>query len=155
MTPHSILKRHKTFVTKEREAEVGMSKDAPMKIDEDEESLQVLREPSDDDDIVKMEKIPAFDDTAHRTGASADSPAAVSDASGEAVDPKSPALSDDKKKLGMSSTYEGFRIYGHILTLVVTRKSSKEKEDDGGAGNSTMEAWITSTQSAEPVAGDD
>jgi hypothetical protein len=51
---------------------------------------------------------------------------------------------DDKKKLAMSTTYEGFAIYGRVLCLVVKRKdSSKGKRTEGQA---MMEDWIASTQ---------
>ena len=54
---------------------------------------------------------------------------------------------DDKKKLGMDTTYDGFSIYGRILCLVVKRRgAAKGKESSGGAGQAMMEEWITSTQ---------
>jgi hypothetical protein len=51
--------------------------------------------------------------------------------------------SDDKKKLAMSTTYEGFAIYGRVLCLVVKRKDSKGKRTEGQV---MMEDWIASTQ---------
>lgn len=57
---------------------------------------------------------------------------------------------DDKKKLGMNTTYDGFSIYGRILCLVVKRRgTAKGKEIAGGAGQAMMEDWITSTQMGE------
>lgn len=57
---------------------------------------------------------------------------------------------DDKKKLGMDTTYDGFSIYGRILCLVVKRRgTAKGKEMAGGAGQAMMEDWIASTQMAE------
>ena len=57
---------------------------------------------------------------------------------------------DDKKKLGMNTTYDGFSIYGRILCLVVKRRgTSKGKEIAGGTGQARMEEWITSTQMGE------
>lgn len=57
---------------------------------------------------------------------------------------------DDKKKLGMNTTYDGFSIYGRILCLVVKRRgTAKGKELAGGAGQAMMEEWITSTQMGE------
>ena len=58
---------------------------------------------------------------------------------------------DDKKKLGMDTTYDGFSIYGRILCLVVKRKgtAAKGKERAGGTGQAMMEEWITSTQMQE------
>lgn len=51
--------------------------------------------------------------------------------------------SDDKKKLAMSTTYEGFAIYGRVLCLVVKRKDKRGKRTEGQA---MMEDWIASTQ---------
>ena len=57
---------------------------------------------------------------------------------------------DDKKKLALDTTYDGFSIYGRILCLVVKRKGIvKGKELVGGAGQAMMEEWITSTQMGE------
>lgn len=57
---------------------------------------------------------------------------------------------DDKKKLGMDTTYDGFSIYGRILCLVVKRRgTAKGKEMTGGVGQAMMEEWITSTQMGE------
>ena len=58
--------------------------------------------------------------------------------------------SDDKKKLAMDTSYDGFSIYGRVLCLVVKRKDRKGKGPAGsssvGQGQATMESWITSTQ---------
>lgn len=55
--------------------------------------------------------------------------------------------SDAKKRFGMSTSYEGFSIYGRILCLVVKRRgTSRGKESTGGAGQAMMEDWIASTQ---------
>ena len=54
---------------------------------------------------------------------------------------------DDKKKLVLRTAYEGFRIYGRILCLVVKRKGVvRGKQLGGGAGQAVMEEWIGSTQ---------
>ena len=61
-----------------------------------------------------------------------------------------PASPDNKKKLAVNTTYDGFRIYGRILCLVVKRKGTlKGKPVVGGAGQAMMEDWITSTQMAQ------
>lgn len=51
---------------------------------------------------------------------------------------------DDKKKMAMSTTYDGFAIYGRVLCLIVKRKDTKGKAVP--AGRAMMEDWITSTQ---------
>ena len=60
---------------------------------------------------------------------------------------------DDKKKMGMNTTYDGFNIYGKILCLVVKRRGgvgarAKEGGLGGGGGQAMMEEWISSTQQA-------
>ncbi|KAI9793601.1 MAG: hypothetical protein M1835_007153 [Candelina submexicana] len=57
---------------------------------------------------------------------------------------------DDKKKLALNTSYDGFNIYGRILCLVVKRKEmSKARTADGRVtigGQAMMEDWIASTQ---------
>jgi hypothetical protein len=63
---------------------------------------------------------------------------------------------DDKKKMAMDMSYEGFAIYGRVLCLVVRKKdhrnptsASKAASHTAGsrpAGQASMENWITSTQ---------
>jgi len=55
--------------------------------------------------------------------------------------------SDDKKKMAMDTSYDGFSIYGRVLCLVVKRRDKKGKGPAGLAGGQAMmEDWITSTQ---------
>lgn len=74
---------------------------------------------------------------------------------------------DDKKKLGMDISYEGFSIYGRVLCLVVKRRGdgvgnkgkgvaaaggghgSRDGLSGAPAGQAMMENWITSTQMPE------
>lgn len=73
---------------------------------------------------------------------------------------------DDKKKLAMNISYEGFSIYGRVLCLVVKKRdagisagrNTSAKAGRGKAGQSAapggqavMENWITSTQIPEAV----
>jgi len=60
---------------------------------------------------------------------------------------------DDKKKMAMDTTYDGFSIYGRVLCLVVKRKDNKGKQPAKSAGQAMMEDWIVSTQM--PPAEDD
>ena len=63
---------------------------------------------------------------------------------------------DDKKKLAMDVSYEGFAIYGRVLCLVVRKKDNPKSKPGGSGGRATsrtqpagqakMENWITSTQ---------
>ncbi|KAK0630189.1 hypothetical protein B0T17DRAFT_615878 [Bombardia bombarda] len=72
---------------------------------------------------------------------------------------------DDKKKLAVDISYEGFAIYGRVLCLVVKRRdgttktstmSSSSKSQTGQPnGQAVMENWITSTQLPEAGAAED
>lgn len=63
---------------------------------------------------------------------------------------------DDKKKLAMDVSYDGFAIHGRVLCLVVRKKDNRGllaagKAASGAsgappAGQANMENWITSTQ---------
>ncbi|KAK3693486.1 hypothetical protein B0T22DRAFT_372018 [Podospora appendiculata] len=65
---------------------------------------------------------------------------------------------DDKKKLALDISYEGFAIYGRVLCLVVKRRDGPTKPGHSAAlagnksqtgGQAMMENWITSTQLPE------
>lgn len=61
---------------------------------------------------------------------------------------------DDKKKMAMDVTYEGFAIYGRVLCLVVKRRDAGSKTSQSSVagssnavtGQAKMENWISSTQ---------
>ncbi|VUC37748.1 unnamed protein product [Clonostachys rosea] len=58
---------------------------------------------------------------------------------------------DDKKKMAMDVTYEGFAIYGRVLCLVVRKfnragETGNKKSGRGSANQASMENWISSTQ---------
>lgn len=76
---------------------------------------------------------------------------------------------DDKKKMAMDISYEGFAIYGRVLCLVVKRRGGGTKSGsspfappgsrsstDRPGGQAVMENWIASTQlpETEAAAGD-
>ncbi len=55
--------------------------------------------------------------------------------------------SDDKKKMAMDTSYDGFSIYGRVLCLIVKRKDQKGKGTANSIpGQAQIEDWITSTQ---------
>lgn len=71
---------------------------------------------------------------------------------------------DDKKKLAMDISYEGFAIYGRVLCLVVKRRDIGRTVTgpSGGraltaqpGGQAMLENWITSTQLPEAAVGED
>ncbi|KAL9095899.1 MAG: hypothetical protein Q9165_001896 [Trypethelium subeluteriae] len=57
---------------------------------------------------------------------------------------------DDKKKLGLNTSYDGFSIYGRILCLVIKRRGGKVNAGPGAAdtGQQMLENWV-STQAAQ------
>lgn len=63
---------------------------------------------------------------------------------------------DDKKKMALNTTYDGFTIYGRILCLVIKRRgSARGREQAGVSGQAIMEEWIASTQAGEGQMMDD
>lgn len=75
----------------------------------------------------------------------------------EASAAKHESARDDKKKLAMDISYEGFSIYGRVLCLVVKRRGggagAKGKGiAEAGGQQAMMENWITSTQMPEAAA---
>ncbi|KAH3910810.1 hypothetical protein HBI56_004440 [Parastagonospora nodorum] len=55
---------------------------------------------------------------------------------------------DDKKKLGLNTSYDGFSIYGRILCLVVKRRGARLP---GPASSQQMlENWVSTQAAAEP-----
>ncbi len=74
---------------------------------------------------------------------------------------------DDKKKLAMDISYEGFAIYGRVLCLVIKRRdgalrgsnlstpSGSKSQTGRPGGQAMMENWITSTQLPEPGGAED
>lgn len=132
-----------------------------------EEAPQILREESDNEEAA-LQDIPAveIDDSdsdnslfvadaaqpgrSKRTAGSP--PASPLPKRRKDVTPGEEA-SDDKKKMAMDTTYDGFSIYGRVLCLVVKRRDRKGKGrggPDAGVGQATMENWITSTQVPDP-----
>ena len=55
---------------------------------------------------------------------------------------------DDKKKLALKTTYDGYSIYGRILCLIVKRKGKKAAPGAVSGGSQMMEEWV-STQVAQ------
>lgn len=137
----------------------------------DEEDIPLVREESQDDTRLSLADIPvAGDDFDHavpqKSQQEQGGSLSVSDRSdGETMtrgprrarDVKEESVqlgheegADDKKKMALNTTYDGFSIYGRILCLVVKRRgTARSKELAGGAGQAMMEEWISSTQAAE------
>ncbi|KAK2023363.1 hypothetical protein LX32DRAFT_147539 [Colletotrichum zoysiae] len=69
---------------------------------------------------------------------------------------------DDKKKMAVDVSYEGFAIYGRVLCLVVKKRHGLRLAASSGpgsakqpAGQASMENWINSTQMPNPGAEED
>jgi hypothetical protein len=53
---------------------------------------------------------------------------------------------EDKKKMAMDTSYDGFSIYGRVLCLVVKKRDTGKAKGGMSGGQAMMEEWITSTQ---------
>jgi hypothetical protein len=64
---------------------------------------------------------------------------------------------DDKKKLGLNTSYDGFSIYGRILCLVVKRRGVRNSTGTGGAASSQamLENWVSTQAVAEQLDDDE
>lgn len=152
---------------------IGETDSVPVDVD-DEFRAPVLQE--EDEDDVRLTDIPIAETTTRRSKrqrgtldpdqndneASEDDETASAieiDSDTEAPPHKRPRAqedggldtSDDKKKLAMDVSYEGFAIYGQVLCLVVKKRASAAASSGGGAkgrpeGQAMMENWISSTQ---------
>lgn len=62
---------------------------------------------------------------------------------------------DDKKKLALNLSYDGFSIYGKILCLVVKRRKGRGTIDTPADGRQMLENWVSSQAAQEPGLLDD
>ena len=179
-TPHSILTRQKVFkadkdrIKSNSEKMIGTIED-PMEIDDD----IGIRAESEDEGKSRLHEIPTArgnSNAAYEEEGQTHAPEALflsedseDSASGKGLQTQQATTSrgkqeqrveseakedhttsDNKKKMAVKTTYDGFRIYGRILCLVVKRKGiPKRKQVLHGAGQAMMEDWITSTQLAQ------
>jgi hypothetical protein len=95
----------------------------------------------DDEEGPRRSKRPRTNTNAESTGA-AERPLKRSKDSKTADDEQI----DEKKKMAMETSYDGFAIYGRVLCLVVKRKDKGKSPSGRGEGQATMENWISSTQ---------
>jgi hypothetical protein len=144
---HSILTKQKVLKDKPRIQSnsgkltdwlAGGATEQPLVVDEVSPEPITIRE-EDDDDHVNLTDIPEADGSGDN--------AAIGAVGG----------GDDKKKLGLNTSYEGFSIYGRILCLVVKRRGVRSQTGNSSASASSqqmMENWV-STQAAAEQADDD
>lgn len=162
--------------TTERRLTGSGTRDVPMEVG-DEDDMPSVREESQDNTDIALADIPAAGDGPSDIVPRSPRPDEggslfLSDESAsetetgqsrrnrgikeESTHPAPAEGEDDKKKLALNTTYDGFSIYGRILCLVVKRKGmARGKELAGGAGQAMMEDWISSTQAAEGQIMDD
>lgn len=173
---HAILRKEKKVKsekprlgTKEGRLTGHGTKDVPVEIGDDG-GAELIREESQEEKEINLTDIPAAQDDGPDRESSQESGEEqdlfVSDGSqgqaSRALDQSrslrgktTPPLiddagEDDKKKMALSTTYDGFSIYGRILCLVVKRRGvAAGKEVAGGSGQAVMEEWIASTQMGE------
>ena len=150
-------------------------------IDDDDLAPAVLQEEEDDDDVVELRDIPEANVNGKRkaSGVAEDKDEALFVSSSDedtfqtqrergqkrtkrgprqskSADPpevEEDTMADDKKKLALNTSYDGFSIYGRILCLVVKRKGKRATQANVGAafgGSQMMEQWV-STQAAQEV----
>ncbi|KAL8666635.1 MAG: hypothetical protein Q9168_007431 [Polycauliona sp. 1 TL-2023] len=138
------------------------TRDVPLRIDDSTTDPVIVREESQEEKDIRLADVPAAEESGTQTSAAAGDPTLfLSDDSDQEADHVAPLTgnnlspdedphTDDKKKLGMRTSYDGFSIYGRILCLVVKRRGNvKGKDQAGGVGQAMMEDWIASTQMAE------
>ncbi|CAF3515447.1 unnamed protein product [Fusarium graminearum] len=182
-TRHSLIYRTKHFRDKlppklesNSSKLIGETDSIPMDVD-DEYHSPVLQE--EDEEDVRLSDIPVAETTTRRSkrqrgmldpgqdgsevSEDDETTSAIEiDSDTEAPPHKRPRArendgldaSDDKKKLAMDVSYEGFAIYGQVLCLVVKKRASAtttSNSNSGGAksrpeGQAMMENWISSTQ---------
>lgn len=172
---HSILRKMKTVKTEKgrlgtTNGKLTGTRDAPVEVGE--AAPELITEESEESEGVRMSDVPAAargkavkkltlpkdesqeglfvsDDSDEDNVDAQETPSSLKKGK-EIVGEDDACGDDDKKKLGMDTTYDGFSIYGRILCLVVKRKGiTRGKEVAGGAGQAMMEEWITSTQMGE------
>jgi hypothetical protein len=176
-TRHSLLTKQKLFRDRPRLKSTGTrltgwlnnSRENRIVIEDDERVPEILRE--EDEEVVELRDIPEAGANGKRKVANTvndeDEALFVSSDDEEffqtqreagrkrtkrTPNQSAPAsedtTADDKKKLAMNTSYDGFSIYGRILCLVVKRKGKKAGPSAPVGGSQMMEQWV-STQAAQ------
>ncbi|PBP26804.1 hypothetical protein BUE80_DR002266 [Diplocarpon rosae] len=166
-TRHSLLSKQKIFKEPRKKdlrsnssKLTGVTGDAPIEV---EDEPVIVREGNEEEEL-RLQDIPEADYIESDDGLfvnqeprSSKRPRAAvgeSQSPGLGIEPPSKRRrddnlkeTDDKKKMAMETTYDGFSIYGRVLCLVVKRRDPKGNAPAGiGGGQATMENWISSTQ---------
>jgi hypothetical protein len=176
-----MLTKQKTFSTKpklESNAKKmtdwmgGLNTDTAIRVDEGDEVPAVLLE--EDGEEVSLQDIPELDTAGTGTKRQRgddndeDDHIFIQSEDDEEEDPApkrrkkktkvtdeiSKEQDEDKKKLGMKTSYEGFSIYGRILCLIVKRKGVKKSAGGNSAGTQMLENWVSTQADNEGVLDD-
>lgn len=176
-TRHSLLTKKKHFreklparIQSNASRLVGENSSPPPNLDEEAYQPIRIEDDSDGDTGLNLDDIPSIEDARlskrdrSELGDAAQSGLDIDDAidlenelyappakrlrpRGLGSDSDSEDAGEDKKKLAMDVSYEGFAIYGRVLCLVVKRRQAKAPASVNAAeGQAKMENWITSTQ---------
>lgn len=182
-TRHSLLTKRKHFREKgpslmqsNASKLISETNDQPMDVDESDFAPIRIEDDSGDEEGLDLSSIPAADHqlnskrergrTSYTAGLDPNVQEAAIDIESDGEEPPSkrrreliPAASDsdgeeDKKKMAMDVSYEGFAIYGRVLCLVVKRRDagggkptqSSASQTGVATGQAKMENWISSTQ---------
>jgi hypothetical protein len=160
--------------------------DQPVVINEDAADPIVIRE-EDDDEPINLADIPAADQLGKQHKPSARSKHRIGDKEDDGISDRGDSedsdlfvpepttdrsktrtgvedqgsdeepQADDKKKLGLNTSYDGFSIYGRILCLVVKRRGVRTPAGASGATSSQamLENWVSTQAVAEQLDDDD
>lgn len=159
--------------------------DQPVLVNEDAMDAVVIRE-EDDDDPINLADIPEGDKAHNHSGHSArdgyqnDKSGQVANGHGsdsdesalfvpgrqtkrsttnrETIDTVENAedFEDNKKTLGMNTSYDGFSIYGRILCLVVKRRGVRASGGTAPASSQQMlENWVSTQAAADQIDDDE
>ncbi|KAJ4358446.1 uncharacterized protein N0V89_003029 [Didymosphaeria variabile] len=144
---HSVLTKQKAFKNQPRIQSNsgkltnwlnGGNSEQPLVISDGPTEPIVIRE-EEDDEPVSLADIPEADGSENQT----------TDAASE---------HDQKKKLGLNTSYDGFSIYGRILCLVVKRRGARHQAGSNSAPVSSqqmLENWVSTQAQAEQVDDDE
>ncbi|KAL5117664.1 hypothetical protein ACEQ8H_004412 [Pleosporales sp. CAS-2024a] len=148
--------------------------DQPVLINEDVQESIVIREEEDEEGI-NMADLPQADEHSGSARDSGRGKRGLESAEHDAVSDKSGSDSsalfvpggcstrnqakwneeaaeagEDKKKVGLKTSYDGFSIYGRILCLVVKRRGVRSSAGGGPASSQQMlENWVSTQAAAE------
>lgn len=124
---------------------LGVSRNGKRRRDEDEEDSLFIQ-----DEEIDVSEDEGFQPTNKRVRTNAD---------GDGDEEGGEAGEDDKKKLALNTSYDGFSIYGRILCLVVKRRGGQNGRLPGGLadqnGQQMLENWVSTQAAQEGMLDDD